>query len=68
MFRAYFDMKNVPFSRKVPPEMLYESAAMAEALGCMKYCPGKALWRCDGRCGKSTLVRRLVIDSPGTNI
>jgi len=67
MFRAYFDMKNVPFSRKVPPEMLYESAAMAEALGRMKYVAREKLFGVvtgDAGCGKSTLVRRLVSELP----
>lgn len=67
MFRVFFGMKNVPFSRKVPPEMLYESPAMAESLGRMKYVSKEKLFGVvtgDAGCGKSTLVRRLVAELP----
>ena len=67
MFRVHFGMKNVPFSRNVPPKMLYESPAMAESLGRMKYVSKEKLFGVvtgDAGCGKSTLVRRLVSELP----
>ena len=37
MFEPYFGMSHTPFSRNVPPEALYESSAMSEALGRLFY-------------------------------
>ena len=37
MYKEFFGMANLPFSRKVPPEELYASQAMEECLGRMKY-------------------------------
>ena len=67
MYRDFFGMENIPFSRNVPPEMLYESPAMAEALGRMKYVSKEKLFAvvtADAGCGKSTLIRRLVSELP----
>ena len=67
MYREFFGMENIPFSRNVPPEMLYESSAMSEALGRMKYVSKEKLFAvvtADAGCGKSTLVRRLVNELP----
>ena len=37
MYREFYGMKHQPFSRNVPPEALYESKAMTEALGRLAY-------------------------------
>lgn len=67
MYREYFGMTNLPFSRKVPPEKLYSSQAMEECLGRMKYVSGEQLFAVvtsDPGCGKSTLIRRLIHELP----
>ena len=37
MYEQFFDMAHTPFSRDVPPEALYESASMHDALGRLSY-------------------------------
>lgn len=51
MYREFYGMKHQPFSRNVPPEALYESKAMTEALGktCI-CCRPSAVCRCDSGC------------------
>lgn len=62
-------MDNVLFSRKVPPEMLYESVAMAEALGCMKYMAQEKLFGVVTRdAGNPHWCAGWSANSPGTNI
>ena len=61
MYEEYFHFEHTPFSRNVPPEMLYESRAMEETLGRLKYVADKKLFAvvtADPGCGKSTLIRR----------
>jgi transposase-like protein len=41
MYEEYFHFEHTPFSRNVPPEMLYESRAMEETLGRLKYVADK---------------------------
>lgn len=68
MYKEFFGMANLPFSRKVPPEKLYASQAMEECLGRMKYVSSEQLFAVvtsDPGCGKSTLIRRLIHELPG---
>ncbi len=67
MYKEFFGMANLPFSRKVPPEELYASQAMEECLGRMKYVSAEqrfAVVTSDPGCGKSTLIRRLIHELP----
>ena len=61
MYEAFFEMAYTPFARDIPPSQLYESPAMAEALGRLVYTADKQLFAvvtADAGCGKSTLIRR----------
>lgn len=61
MYETYFGMQHTPFSRDVPPEALYESAAMADALGRLSYAADHQLFAvvtAESGCGKSTLIRK----------
>ena len=61
MFEKYFGMAHTPFSRDVPPERLYESAATADVLGRLTYAADKQLFAvltADAGCGKSTTIRK----------
>ena len=61
MYEAYFGMSNTPFSRSVPVEALYESAAMQEIIGRLSYVADRQLFAvvtADPGCGKSTLIHR----------
>ncbi len=44
MYEAWFDMKHTPFSRDIPPEELYESPAIADALGRLSYVADRQLF------------------------
>lgn len=35
MYEKFYHMTHTPFSRKVPPEALYESKAMTDCLGAL---------------------------------
>ena len=62
MYREFYGMKHQPFSRNVPPEALYESKAMTEALGRLAYVADRQLFAvvtADAGCGKSTLIQHL---------
>lgn len=62
MYESAFDMKRTPFVRNIPPEELFESSQMTEALGRLKYAADNQLFAvvtADAGCGKSTLIRRL---------
>ena len=68
MYKEFFGMAHLPFSRKIPPEELYASQAMEECLGRMKYVSAEQLFAVvtsDPGCGKSTLIRRLIHELPG---
>ena len=63
MFERFYDMNHTPFTKDVPPEFLYESASMADALGRLAYVADRALFAvvtADSGCGKSTLIRKFV--------
>lgn len=67
MYEAFYGMKHTPFSRNVPPEALYESPAMADALGRLTYVADKQLFAvvtADAGCGKSTLIRKFAASLP----
>ena len=62
MYEQFFDMAHTPFSRDVPPEALYESASMHDALGRLSYVADRQLFAvvtADAGCGKSTLARHI---------
>lgn len=61
MYEQYFNMSRTPFVRDVPPEELYKSRAMKDALGRLAYAADKQLFAVvtsDAGCGKSTLIRK----------
>ena len=67
MFERFYDMKHSPFTRDIPPEFLYESDSMADALGRLAYVADRALFAivtADSGCGKSTLIRKFVSSLP----
>lgn len=67
MYEAYFGMKHTPFSRNVPPEALYESPAMEDALGRLAYAADEQLFAVvtsDAGCGKTTLIRKFAASLP----
>ncbi len=67
MYETFFEMKNTPFTRNVPPEKLYESAAINETLGRLSYVADRQLFAvvtADAGCGKSTLIRKFVTSLP----
>ena len=58
MYEQFFEMIHTPFTRDVPPEALYESPAMRDALGRLAYVADRQLFAvvtADAGCGKSTL-------------
>ena len=67
MYEQYFGMTGTPFSRNVPPEALYESPAMTDALGRLAYAADKQLFAVvtsDAGCGKTTLIRKFSASLP----
>ena len=61
MYEAFYEMARLPFVRDVPVNELYESPAMADALGRLTYGADRQLFivvTADSGCGKSTLMRR----------
>ena len=61
MYEEYFGMAHTPFTRDIPPQALYESPAMADALGRLAYAADRQLFAvvtADAGCGKSTLIRK----------
>ena len=61
MYEAFYEMERTPFVRNVPAGSLYESPAMADALGRLSYAADRQLFAvvtADSGCGKSTLLRR----------
>ena len=60
-------MVHTPFSRAVPADQLYESPAIADALGRLSYVADRQLFAvvtADAGCGKSTLIRRFAETLP----
>lgn len=67
MYETYYGMCRTPFSRNIPPEELYESPAMTDALGRLAYAADKQLFAVvtsDAGCGKTTLVRKFAASLP----
>lgn len=67
MYEQFFEMKNTPFARDIPPEELYESPYVANALGRLTYAADRQLFAvvtADAGCGKSTLIRSFVAYLP----
>ena len=67
MYESYFGMTHTPFSRDIPPEMLYESPAFSDALGRLSYAADRQLFAVvtsDPGCGKSTLIRKFANSLP----
>ena len=69
MYEQFFGMAHTPFSRDVPPEALYESASMHDALGRLSYVYVAdrqlfAVVTADAGCGKSTLIRKFAASLP----
>lgn len=67
MYEQFFEMKNTPFTRDVPTDKLYESAAISETLGRLTYAADRQLFAvvtADAGCGKSTLIRKFVTSLP----
>ena len=67
MYEAFYGMSHTPFSRDVPPEALYESRSMADALGRLAYVADRQLFAvvtADAGCGKSTLIRKFSSSLP----
>lgn len=67
MYEKFFEMQHTPFSRDVPPEALYESPAMRDALGRLAYVADRQLFAVvtsDAGCGKSTLIRKFAASLP----
>lgn len=63
MYEAFFEMEHTPFTRDIPPELLYESPYIADAIGRLTYAADRQLFAvvtADAGCGKSTLIRRFV--------
>ena len=63
MYERFFEMRNTPFVRDVPPEKLYESPHVSDAIGRLTYAADHQLFAVvtsDAGCGKSTLIRRFV--------
>lgn len=61
MYEEFYGMEHTPFTRDVPPDALYESKAMGEALGRLAYAADRQLFAvvtADAGCGKSTLIRK----------
>lgn len=67
MYEAFFEMDHTPFTRDVPPELLYEYPYNADAIGSLTYAADRqtfAVVTADAGCGKSTLIRRFVDSLP----
>lgn len=67
MYEQFFGMDHTPFSRDVPPDQLYVSQAMNDALGRLAYAADRQLFAvvtADAGCGKSTLIRKFAQELP----
>ena len=63
MYESFFEMNHTPFTRDIPPNLLYESPYVADAIGRLTYAADRQLFAvvtADAGCGKSTLIRRFV--------
>ena len=67
MYESFYEMQHTPFMRDVPISKLYESPAMADALGRLAYAADRQIFAvvtADAGCGKFTLIRRFVSSLP----
>ena len=67
MYETFFEMEHTPFTRDIPPELLYESPYVADAIGRLSYAADRQLFAvvtADAGCGKSTLIRKFVDSLP----
>lgn len=67
MYEHFFEMEHTPFTRDLPPEKLYESPYVADALGRLTYAADRQLFAvltADAGCGKSTMIRSFVSSLP----
>ena len=63
MYETFFEMEHTPFTRDIPPELLYESPYVTDAIGRLTYAADRQLFAvvtADAGCGKSTLIRKFV--------
>jgi len=61
VYKAFFEMERTPFVRNIPPEYLYESPAISEALARLEHAADNqqfAVVTSQPGCGKSTLIRK----------
>lgn len=61
MYESFFEMQKTPFTKKVPPEFLYEPPFLSDILGRLSYVADRQLFAVvtgDAGCGKSTLIRK----------
>lgn len=61
MYEAFFEMKHTPFINNIPPESLYQSSMLDEALGRLAFVAEKRLFAivtADVGCGKTTAIRK----------
>lgn len=67
MYRAFFEMIDLPFVRNIPTDFLFEPAYITEALGRLCYGADNKLFIVitgDPGSGKSTLIRKFVASLP----
>ncbi len=67
MYEAFYQMKHTPFVRNIPSSQLYESNALNDILGRLKYVANRqqfAVVTADAGCGKSTLIRKFADSLP----
>lgn len=67
MYENFFEMKHTPFTRDIPPEQLYESHYVSDAIGRLTYAADRQLFAvvtADAGCGKSTLIRKFIGSLP----
>lgn len=67
MYEHFFEMEHTPFTRDLPPEKLYESSYVTDALGRLTYAADRQLFAvltADAGCGKSTLIRSFISSLP----
>jgi len=61
MFESFYEMVHTPFSRNIPPEHLYPSIMLEEALGRLEYAASRQLFAVitgNSGSGKTTTIRK----------
>lgn len=54
MYETFFEMEHTPFTKDIPPELLYESPYVADAIGRLSYAADRQLFAvvtADAGCG-----------------